>query len=127
VRLALYSLVLLVFVEERLLSGWSPLLDIALVPLWIGLLVGYFVWAPRLLSHKQLAARDLLPGAILTALGLIALMFVSSVAMAKWVDSLAGFADRLAETRGHLVRDADDLDDVVAIDAEIEREMVARA
>jgi membrane protein len=89
VLLVLFGLLLLVLVEEKLFAGWSSWLDAGFAPAWIALLVGYFVWAPRMLTHKRLRSRDLLPGAVLTALGLVALMFLSSVAMASWVDLYA--------------------------------------
>jgi Ribonuclease BN-like family. len=49
----------------------------------------FFVWAPRLLTHGRLARRDILPGAVLTAVGLVALMLVSSVVMEYWLDLYA--------------------------------------
>jgi uncharacterized BrkB/YihY/UPF0761 family membrane protein len=52
-------------------------------------LLGYFVWAPRYLTHRRLAARDLLASAALTALGIVILMLVSTFAMAPWVDLYA--------------------------------------
>jgi membrane protein len=52
---------------------------------WVGLLVVFFLWAPWLLTHKQITMRDLLPGAVLTAVGLVALMLVSSFVMEFWV------------------------------------------
>jgi TRAP-type C4-dicarboxylate transport system permease large subunit len=63
VLVVLFGLLLLVLLEEKLFSGWSAWLDAAFVPGWIALLVGYFVWAPRMLTHKRLPGRDLLPGA----------------------------------------------------------------
>ena len=40
--------------------GW--VLDLA----WLALLLTFFVWAPRLLLHRRVAASDLLPGALFT-------------------------------------------------------------
>jgi membrane protein len=51
--------------------------------------VVFFVWAPWLLTHKRISRRDLLPGAVLTALGLVALMIISSYLMGFWVDLYA--------------------------------------
>ncbi len=42
-----------------------------------------------LLNRKRIARRDLLPGAVLTALGLVVLVFVSSRVMQFWVDLYA--------------------------------------
>ena len=52
-------------------------------------LFGYFVWAPRYLTHKQLTARDLVASAALTSVGIVVLMLVSSFAMAPWIDLYA--------------------------------------
>jgi uncharacterized BrkB/YihY/UPF0761 family membrane protein len=41
------------------------------------------------LTHRRIASRDLLPGAVLTALGLVALMVVSRYVMQFWVDLYA--------------------------------------
>jgi membrane protein len=56
---------------------------------WVGLLVLFFVWAPWLLTHKRITQRDLLPGAVLTAVGLVALMLLSSSVMEFWVSLYA--------------------------------------
>ena len=47
--------------------GW--VLDLG----WIALLLAFFVWAPRLLLHHRVPARDLFPGAVFTVLGLVGL------------------------------------------------------
>jgi membrane protein len=52
---------------------------------WAGLLVLFFVWAPWLLTHRLVARRDLLPGAVVTALGLVGLMALSSLVMESWI------------------------------------------
>jgi membrane protein len=49
----------------------------------------FFTWAPWLLTHKLVSRRDLLPGAVLTALGLVVLMLVSSYVMEFWVNLYA--------------------------------------
>ena len=56
---------------------------------WVGLLVLFFVWAPWLLAYKSITRRDLLPGAVLTAIGLVVLMLVSSYVMDFWVNLYA--------------------------------------
>ena len=60
--------------------GW--VLDIG----WVALLLGFFVWAPRLLLHHRVPARDLLPGAVFTLLGLIALRAISSLLLTHWLN-----------------------------------------
>jgi membrane protein len=89
VLLGLYGLILLLLVQLTELKGspgWvGPVLGVG----WIGLLVLFFVWAPWLLTHKRITRRDLLPGAVLTALGLVVLMILSSHVMQYWVDFYA--------------------------------------
>jgi membrane protein len=60
--------------------GW--VLDIG----WLALLLAFFVWAPRMLLHKRVPARDLIPGAVLTVLGLITLRAVSSLLFTHWLN-----------------------------------------
>ena len=49
----------------------------------------FFVWAAWLLTQKRVTRRDLLPGAVLTALGLVVLMLVSRYVMQFWVNLYA--------------------------------------
>jgi membrane protein len=89
VLLALYGLFLLLFVQEASLAGRLPWLGWALSPAWVGLLVAYFAWAPWILTHRRLGWRELVPGAALTALGLVLLMFISSFVMEHWLNFYA--------------------------------------
>src|SRR5262249_27586528 len=79
-------LLLVQLTELRGAPGWVGLV---LAVGWVGLLVLFFVWAPWLLTHKRISRRDLLPGAALTAFGLVALMLVSAHVMQFWVDLYA--------------------------------------
>ena len=88
VLLGLYGLILLLLVQLKELAGTSSL-ELVLTPGWICLLVVFFVWAPRMLTHKSVSRRDLLPGAVLAAAGLVALMLVSGFVMEPWVDLYA--------------------------------------
>ena len=89
VLLGFYGLILLLLVQLRELSGSPSWVGSTLALGWVGLLVLFFVWAPRLLTHKLITRRDLLPGAALTAVGLVAVMLVSSFVMEFWVDLYA--------------------------------------
>jgi uncharacterized BrkB/YihY/UPF0761 family membrane protein len=89
VLLALYGLILLLLVELKELKGSPSWLEPALAVGWVVLLVLFFVWAPWLLTHKLLTRRDFLPSAVLTAFGLVLLMFVSNYLMQFWVDLYA--------------------------------------
>jgi membrane protein len=53
---------------------------------WVVLLVGFFVWAPRLLLHRRVAVRDLVPGAVFTLIGLIGLRLISVLLLTHWLN-----------------------------------------
>jgi membrane protein len=88
VLVAVYVLLLLLVVQLAELRavaapGWAGL---ALIPVWAAVLVGFFTWAPRYLTYGLISARDLLPSAVLTAVGLIVLMIASRYLMEWWVN-----------------------------------------
>src|SRR5262249_57510574 len=56
---------------------------------WAAFLMLFFTVVPWLLTHKQLALRDFLPAAGITALALVVLMVVSRFVMQYWVDLYA--------------------------------------
>jgi uncharacterized BrkB/YihY/UPF0761 family membrane protein len=89
VLLVLFALIALLLVQTTELHHHPAWAEPAIGPGWLLVLVAYFVWAPRYLTHNGIAARDLVASAALTALGLVALMFVSSFAMASWIDLYA--------------------------------------
>ena len=53
---------------------------------WFLLLLGFFVWAPRILLHNRVAARDILPGAVFTMLGLVGMRIISGVLLKHWLE-----------------------------------------
>ncbi len=61
--------------------GW--ILDLG----WFAILLGFFIWAPRLLLHHRIETRQLVPGAVFTVLGLIAVRIASNFVLARWLDS----------------------------------------
>jgi len=89
VLLGIYGLILLLLVQLTELRGSPSWVGMTLALGWTGLLVVFFVWAPWLLTHKLITRRDLLPGAVATAVGLVALMIVSSYVMEFWVNLYA--------------------------------------
>jgi membrane protein len=89
VLLGVYGLVLLLLVQTNKLSGEASWTGSALIPGWIALLVVFFVWAPRLLTHGLIPWHDLLPTAVITAVGLVGIMVLSSYEMERWVDFYA--------------------------------------
>jgi membrane protein len=89
VLLGLYGLILLLLVQLTELKGSPVWVGPVLALGWVGLLVLFFVWAPWLLTHRLITRRDLLPGAVLTALALVVLMFISRYVMQFWIDLYA--------------------------------------
>jgi membrane protein len=80
-------LLVLVFQLAELRAAHGPgWVGFALVPVWAAVLIAFFVWAPRYLTYGLLSRRDLLPYAVLTAVGLIVLMLVSRYLMEWWVN-----------------------------------------
>ena len=89
VLVGVYGLILLLLVQLNALEGAPAWIGYILSVAWVGLLVAFFVWAPRLLTHRLIGRRDLLPSAVLTAVGLVVLMLVSRYGMQFWVDLYA--------------------------------------
>jgi uncharacterized BrkB/YihY/UPF0761 family membrane protein len=85
----LYGLLMLLLVQLNEFHPSSVVVKVLLGLGWVGFLMLFFVVAPWLLTHKQVAPRDLLPGAALTAFGLVALMVASRFFMQFWVDLYA--------------------------------------
>jgi membrane protein len=89
VLLALYGLIVLLLFQLSELKGASPWVNRVLALGWVGLLVLFFTWVPSLLLHRQVSRRDLLPGAVLTALGLVVITIVSRWVIEPWVNLYA--------------------------------------
>ena len=92
---ARYGLVLLVMLtmsflyvlQTRYLSGRPPAIGWILDAVWLGVLLGFFVWSPTILLHHRVSRRALVPGAVFTVLGLAALRLVSVIVLAHWLES----------------------------------------
>jgi membrane protein len=78
--------VMLFVVQTRELRGQPSWIGWVLDIGWLALLLLFFVWAPRLLLHHRVPARDLLPGAVFTLLGLVGLRIVSSLLFTHWLN-----------------------------------------
>jgi membrane protein len=89
VLLGLYVLIMLLLFQLKELSGAPPWAAPLVAPGWVVVVAGFFVWAPWMLTHKRIHARDLVPGAVLTALGLVALMLASSFVGQLWLNFYA--------------------------------------
>jgi membrane protein len=83
---AIVVAVFLFVLQTRALKGDPSWIGYVLDIVWFGLLLGFFVWAPRLLLHHRVAARDVLPGAIFTVLGLLVLRLISSLLLTHWLN-----------------------------------------
>jgi len=85
----LYGLLLLLLLQLNEFHTSSILVKALLGVGWVGFLTLFFDVAPWLLTHRQVSRRDLLPGAILTALAVVGLMTASNFVMQFWVDLYA--------------------------------------
>ena len=85
----LYGLLLLLLVQLNDFHPRSVVVKALLGIAWVAFLALFFVFAPWLLTHKLVARRDVVPGAVLTALALVLLMVVSRFVMQYWVDLYA--------------------------------------
>src|SRR5262249_22912065 len=85
----LYGLLMLLLLQLNEFHTRSTVVKALLGIGWAGVLTLFFVLVPWLLTHKQVVQRDLLPSAVLTALGLVALMVVSRFVMPFWIDLYA--------------------------------------
>ena len=85
----LYGLLMLLLLQLNDFHPRSVLVQALLGIAWAGFLTLFFVVAPWLLLHKHVPPRALLPGAGLTALGLVVLMVVSRFVMPAWIDLYA--------------------------------------
>jgi membrane protein len=85
----LYGLLMLLLLQLNEFHPRSTVVKALLGIGWAGFLALFFVVVPWLLSHKQIAPRDLLPSAVLTALGLVGLMVISRFVMPSWIDLYA--------------------------------------
>jgi membrane protein len=87
VLLVVLAMSFLFMLQTRELLGQPAWIGWVLTVCWIAILIGFFVWAPHLLLHRRVPASSLLPGAVFTVLGLIALRLVSSLVLAHWLTS----------------------------------------
>jgi uncharacterized BrkB/YihY/UPF0761 family membrane protein len=85
----LYGLILLLLLQLKELTGDLSWARLVIAPGWVALLTLYFLWVPSMLTHRQIGLHDLLPGAALTAAGLVVVMVISSVVMEFWVNLYA--------------------------------------
>jgi membrane protein len=83
--LVLIGFLLLYIIQTHALHGQPSWIGWLLVPVWLAALIWYFVWVPRMLLHKRVSSRDIVPGALFTILGLVVLRLVSALVFRNWL------------------------------------------
>jgi uncharacterized BrkB/YihY/UPF0761 family membrane protein len=84
---AVFLLSLLFVLQTKELRGDPAWIGWVLNAGWVVVLVGFFVWAPHLLLHHRVAARDILPGAVFTILGFVVMRVISGLVLKHWLES----------------------------------------
>ncbi len=72
-------------IQTRELQGRPAWIGFVLDVVWLAVLIAFFTWGPWMLLHRQVAARDVLPGAVFTVLGFIVLRVISSFLLTRWL------------------------------------------
>jgi membrane protein len=72
-------------VQTHALHGRPSWIGWLLVPVWLAALILYFVWMPRMLLHNRVSFRDVVPGALLTILGLVGVRLISGILFRNWL------------------------------------------
>jgi membrane protein len=83
---ALFAMTLLFVLQTRALRGDPSWIGWVLDIGWFFVVLGFFVWAPRLLLHRRVPTRDVVPGAVFTLLSLVALRLVSGLLLKHWLE-----------------------------------------
>jgi uncharacterized BrkB/YihY/UPF0761 family membrane protein len=86
VLLAMLVAILLYGIEGKELAGKASWIGWVIAPFWLIAVFAFFVWVPRLLLHKEIARRDVVPGAVFTLLGLAATRLASHYLLVSWLD-----------------------------------------
>jgi membrane protein len=82
----LFLLTLLYVLQTRELRGDPSWIGYVLDLGWLAALVGFFVWAPQLLLHRRVPARDIFPGAVFTVIGFILMRVISGLLLKHWLE-----------------------------------------
>jgi membrane protein len=77
--------VLVYIIQTRALHGQPSWVGWMTVPVWLVALLYYFVWMPRMLLHRLVSRRDVVPGAVFTLLGLVGLRLLSALLFRHWL------------------------------------------
>ena len=87
VLLIMLAMSFLYVLQTRYVPSRPPAIGWILDAAWLAVLLGFFVWSPRILLHHRVSVRSLVPGAVFTVLGLAALRLVSVFVLARWLES----------------------------------------
>lgn len=80
---------LLYVVEEALVrSAW---VEWVLAPVWFAAIVGLLAWTPVFLLHGRVTIRDVMPGALLAAVGLVVMRVLASILFTKWLNMYSSY------------------------------------
>ena len=72
--------------RARLLHGKASWIGWAIAPFWLLGIFYFFVWAPRLLLHKRVPRRDIVPGAVFTLICLLGIRVASHFLLVNWLE-----------------------------------------
>jgi membrane protein len=86
VLLALLVAILLYALEAKVLKGHPSWIGWVIAPFWLVAVFAFFVWVPRLLLHKEIARRDVVPGAVFTLVGLVGVRLASHYLLVNWLE-----------------------------------------
>ncbi len=86
VLLAILVALLLYGVEGKVLLGKPSWIGWVIAPFWAFGAFYFFVWAPRLLLHKRVARRDIVPGAVFTLICLLGIRVASHFLLVNWLE-----------------------------------------
>ncbi len=86
VLLAILLAILLYAIQGKVLEGEASWIGWVIAPFWLFAVFAFFVWVPRLLLHKEIARRDVVPGAVFTLLGLVFVRLLSHYLLVNWLE-----------------------------------------
>ena len=81
------AMTFLFVLQTKLLRDSPSWVGYLLDVVWLAILVGFFTWVPRILLHRRVAARDLLPGAVFTVAALVGLRIISTLLLVHYLTS----------------------------------------
>jgi membrane protein len=83
---AVFVMTLLFVIQSKELQGDAAWIGYVLDIGWLAVILAFFVWAPRLLLHRRVALRDVVPGAVFTLLSLLFVRLISGLLLKHWLE-----------------------------------------